>query len=409
MNELILKAQQALNPLFSELDEIEAINTQRVLDAFQEERISSQHFAPSLGYGYDDIGRDSYERVLSRIFGCEAALARPSIASGTHALAVALFGVLRPGDTMLSVTGKPYDTLEEVIGISGDDDASLKCYNIAYKQVELKDGHMDIPSIIDALSDKSIKLVTMQRSCGYEVRPTLTIEDIEKAAKAIKEVRPDVDIMVDNCYGEFTDIKEPTMVGADMMCGSMIKNPGGGIAPTGGYIAGKKRLIDKCATRLTCPGIGAEVGSYAASYQPFFQGLFLAPHVVMQAVRGAMLCAAVFEDMGYTVYPPSTQKRSDIIQAIVLGSGEKLCAFCRAVQAASPVEGYVVPEPWDMPGYTHQVIMAAGTFIQGASIELSADGPMREPYAAYLQGGLTYTHVKLALERIINELKAIEE
>jgi len=402
----IVEAQKKLTDVFARLDAIEQENTARILDTFAQVRLAERHFAGTSGYGYGDEGRDTLEEVYARVFGTEKALVRPAIASGTHALAVALFGVLRPGDKLICATGRPYDTLEEVIGIEGDGDGSLLQMGVTYQQVELdENGAPDLKAIYDAVDEKTA-LVEVQRSCGYSMRPSLSIEQIEKIVKTVKSKNPRAAVMVDNCYGEFTQAKEPSHVGADLVVGSLIKNPGGGIAPTGGYLCGRADLIEKCAKRFTSPGIGAEVGSYTPGYRLFYQGLFLAPHVVMQAVRGAALCAQVFEDMGYEVLPGPQAARNDIIQAVKLGSGEKLVKFCQAVQSASPVEGYVLPEPWDMPGYTNPVIMAAGTFVSGASIELSADGPMREPFAAYLQGGLTYTHVILALEKILKQLEA---
>ena len=401
---IIRQAELKLRAAFDELDEIEIINTKRVLDAFRAQRLASRHLSGTTGYGYGDEGRDALEKVYAQIFGTEAALVRPLIASGTHALAIALFGALRPGQDLMYATGKPYDTMEEIIGISGSGEGSLKEYGIGYKQIPLDgNGAVDLPAVLNAIDNRT-GLVVLQRSCGYDFRPSLSVERIGEIISAIKAAHPHLNVMVDNCYGEFTDVIEPTHMGADLIAGSLIKNPGGGIAPTGGYIVGKEELIRRCATRMTSPGIGAEVGSYSPGYRLYFQGLFMAPHTVNQAVKGAMLLAQVLSDMGYDVIPPADQKRNDIIQAVKLGSAEKLVAFCRAVQAASPVEAHVSPEPWDMPGYTSQVIMAAGTFVQGASIELSADGPLREPYAAYIQGGLTYAHVKIAIEKIIEAL-----
>ena len=401
--DLINQAELKLRAVFDELDKIEIINTKRVLDAFRDQRLASRHLSGTTGYGYGDEGRDALEKVYAQIFGAQAALVRPLIASGTHALAIALFGALKPGQNLMYATGKPYDTMEEIIGISGSGEGSLKEYGIGYKQIALKDGEVDLPVVLEAI-DGDTGLVVLQRSCGYDFRPSLSVKKIGEIISAIKVAHPNLNVMVDNCYGEFTDVIEPTHFGADIIAGSLIKNPGGGIAPTGGYIAGRKDLIRRCATRMTSPGIGAEVGSYSPGYRLYFQGLFMAPHTVNQAVKGAMLLAQVLSDMGYEVIPTADQKRNDIIQAVKLGSAEKLVAFCRAVQSASPVEAHVYPEPWDMPGYTSQVIMAAGTFVQGASIELSADGPLREPYAAYIQGGLTYAHVKIAIEKIAEAL-----
>ncbi len=382
--------------IFERIDLIAQCNQAKVLKAFQDEQIAARHFSPSTGYGYDDIGRDALERVFARVFGAEDALVRPQIASGTHALSLMLFGLLMPGDEMLSVTGKPYDTLEESIGIRGNAHGSLKQYGITYKQVDLKNGIIDVEAAKMAVQSNT-KLIYFQRSRGYEWRDSLSIEQIQDAIKEIKKVRSDLIFAVDNCYGEFTDILEPVAVGADVMAGSLIKNPGGGLAPTGGYVAGTSACIEKIANRLTSPGIGREVGSYAAMYTPFFQGLFLAPHVVAQTIKGAALAAKVFNNCGCPVLPAFDAKRNDIIQSIQFQSKEQLIAFCQAIQSASPIDSYVVPEPWAMPGYCDEVIMAAGAFIQGSSIELSADAPIKEPYIAYLQGGLTYEHVKLAI------------
>lgn len=382
---------------FQKIDAISEYNQAKVLKALQEEQIAARHFSPSTGYGYDDIGRDALERVFTRVFGCEDALVRPQIASGTHAIALVLFGLLLPNDEMLSITGKPYDTLEESIGIRGEAFGSLKQYGISYKQVELtSQGEIDLEMIKQSIHKKT-KIVYIQRSRGYSWRESLSIEQIQRAIIEIRKVKQDVIVVVDNCYGEFTDIQEPIQVGADVMAGSLIKNPGGGLAPTGGYIAGTKICIGKIANRLTSPGIGREVGSYAAMYTPFFQGLFLAPHVVAQALKGMVLAAHVYQEQGFTVLPSFDASRNDIIQAIQFKTKEQLIAFCQAIQSASPIDSHVTPEPWDMPGYEAQVIMAAGAFVQGASIELSADAPIKDPYIVYMQGGLTYEHVKLAV------------
>lgn len=381
--------------------EIEDLCFRRVLHSLQAERIGTRHFAPSTGYGYDDVGRDALERVYAATMGCEAALVRPQIVSGTHALAVALFGLLRPGERLLSAAGKPYDTLEKVIGIGGYSDGSLADWGVAYDQVELDDnGAPDLEAIAAAVQ-KNTSVVLVQRSRGYAWRPSLSLAQIEKICETVHAANADAVVLVDNCYGEFTCAQEPSSVGADVLVGSLIKNPGGGLVPTGGYIAGRARCVTRVAQRLTSPGIGAEVGSYAASYQPFYQGLFLAPHTVAQAVEGACLAASAFSLAGYTVNPLFDDPRYDIIQAIRLGTPEKLVSFCQAIQQASPVDSFALPEPWDMPGYQHQVIMAAGTFVSGASIELSADAPMREPYVAYLQGGLTYAHCRVAVRKAL--------
>ena len=395
VEELMRRSHEAVRPLFDTLDEIERCNTRRVLDLFKEFRVSARHFAPTTGYGYDDIGRDTLSAIFARLMGTESALVRPQIVSGTHALALCLYGALRPGETMLAASGKPYDTLEEVIGLTGrEGQGSLKDYGIGYRQIDLKpDGRPDTDAILSALSsDQTISLVEFQRSRGYAWRPSLSLDDIEACAALIHEKRPDVTVMIDNCYGEFTDRREPGHAGVDLMAGSLIKNPGGGVAPTGGYICGKSELIERIGYRLTSPGIGGEVGSYAASYQPFYQGLFEAPHVVMQAVRTSMLAARVFETLGFDVNPRCDEPRHDIIEAIRFETPEQLIAFIQGIQINSPVDSEAVPEPWAMPGYQDPVIMAAGTFVAGSSIELSADAPVRPPYIAYMQGGLTYSH-----------------
>ncbi len=396
--EIIERAEKDCALAFSRLDEIERVNTKKVLDSFKNHRVSARHFAPTTGYGYDDIGRDTLGEIFAEVLGAETALVRPQIASGTHALALCLFGILRPGDTLLSAAGKPYDTLEEIIGIAGEGgNGSLKDYGISYKQADLKGGKLDEEAILNALTD-DVKLVLIQRSRGYDWRPSLSVNEINDMIDKIHLKKPDAFVMVDNCYGEFTGVSEPK---ADIMAGSLIKNPGGGIAPTGGYIAGKKECVELVSYRLTSPGIGAEVGSYAASYQPFYQGLFLAPHIVCQALRVSTLFSRVFELMGYQVHPAYEDMRNDIIQAIKFEEADKLIKFVQNIQVNSPVDSEAVPEPWAMPGYQDEVIMAAGTFVSGASIELSADAPIRPPYIAYLQGGLTYTHGKIALMEML--------
>lgn len=391
--------------VFRALDEIEKYNTEKVLLAFQRHRIALRHFAPSNGYGYDDIGRDTLDRLYADIMGAEDALVRPQIASGTHALALCLQGLTRPGGKMLAASGRPYDTLEQVIGLSGEPGTgSLRDYGIGYDEVDLTpDGKIDLPAVLAKIDDDT-QLVTFQRSRGYAWRPCLSVDDIGEAARAIHAKRPDVCVMVDNCYGEFTRKIEPTDVDVDVIAGSLIKNPGGGIAPTGGYIAGRHKYVEMIAYRLTSPGIGREVGSYYASYQPFYQGLFIAPHITMQAVKTSALAARVFGKLGYDVNPAFDAPREDIIQAIRFGEADKLIKFVQAIQLASPVDSEALPEPWDMPGYQDQVIMAAGTFVGGSSIELSADSPIRPPYIAYMQGSLTFAHGRLgimcALERL---------
>ena len=395
---LIAQAEKDCQPVFSALEETEMKNTRRILDAFQAEDIAVRHFAPTTGYGYDDIGRDALERVYARLFQTESAIVRPSIACGTAALSLCLFGLLLPGDELLSVTGAPYDTMETVIGLSGNAPGNLKEMGVSYAQVEMCENQtkIDVPAALAALKPNT-KVVLIQRSRGYAWRASLLPEEMKEVIEAVHAVRPDIFIMVDNCYGEFICEQEPTHFGADVCVGSLIKNPGGGLAPTGAYLAGTNRAIERIEARLTAPGLGREVGSYAASYQPFYQGLFLAPHTVTQAVKTSILAARVFELLGMKTTPAYNAPRADIIQAIEMGTPERLIAFVQGIQAASPIDGSAVPEPWDMPGYTDQVIMAAGTFVSGASIELSADAPMRAPYTVYLQGGLTYAHGKLAL------------
>jgi cystathionine beta-lyase family protein involved in aluminum resistance len=404
--ERVRLAEMRCEAAFRRIDEIEMHNTERVLRAFQGHRVAARHFAPTTGYGYEDIGRDTLEKLFAGLFGAEAGIVRPQIASGTHGLALCLFGLLRPGEGLLSVTGKPYDTLDDVIGMEGSSPGSLREMGVAYAQVELaEDGAIDLNAVRRALeANPNIRVAAAQRSRGYSLRPSLMPRDIAPLAALLKREYPHVVLMVDNCYGEFVCKEEPTHFGADLCVGSLIKNPGGGLAPTGGYIVGREDLIEGISYRLTAPGIGREVGSYAASYQPFYQGLFMAPHVVAQALKTAVLAAALFEDMGMLTTPPAQGERSDIIQALTLGTPERLIAFCQGIQGSSPIDSMALPEPWDMPGYQHQVIMAAGTFVSGASIELSADAPMREPYAAYLQGGLTYSHGKWAIMNTLEEM-----
>lgn len=395
-------AQQKLSKQFEEIDEISMANQMKVLQAFRDNNVGQRHFSQTNGYGYDDIGRDTLCCLFAQIFGCESAIVSPLIVSGTHALSLSLYGILRPGDEMLAITGSPYDTLKEVI--CGQGNGSLKDFGINYNEIQLKDGKINTDILSDNITDKT-KLVFIGRSRGYEWRDALSIDDISFAIKQIRNVKENVCIMVDNCYGEFLDKIEPTEVGADIIAGSLIKNPGGGIAPTGGYICGKKEYIDLIANRLTAPSIGMEVGSYSYGYKDYYQGLFMAPHVVANALKGSMLMGQVFHDLGFDTMPKPGAKCNDIIRSIKFETKEQLIDFCRAIQEVSPIDSNVVPFPWDMPGYEHQVIMAAGTFVAGASIELSADSPIKEPYIAYLQGGLTYEHVKIAtmhcMERII--------
>jgi len=401
-NAIILhdKAMADIKYEFKKYDEIREYNQLKVLDAFQKERISEAHFTNTTGYGYGDIGRDSLDKVYANIFNCESALVRPHFVSGTHAIGAAMFGNLRPGDTMISICGSPYDTLHNIIGISKNKNiGSLLEHGVKYKQVDLtSEGEVDLEKAISELKkDKSIKFVHIQRSTGYGWRKAMLISDMEHIIKEIKGVRKDVICFVDNCYGEFLDTQEPTDVGADLVAGSLIKNIGGGIAPTGGYIAGKEEYVTQAAYRLTIPGIGGECGSTFGVMRLLYQGLFMAPHVAMEAVKGAIFCSRIMELAGYEVLPKHNDQRSDIIQAIKFNDKEKLIKFCKGIQYGSPIDSFVQCEPWDMPGYEDQVIMAAGAFVQGASIELSADAPIREPYIAYLQGGLTFDHAKIGV------------
>ncbi|MBQ1546348.1 MAG: methionine gamma-lyase family protein [Clostridia bacterium] len=394
---------QELEPRYKKIDEIAEYNQLKVLHAMQKHRVNAACFAATTGYGYDDAGRDNLERVYAETFGTEAALVRPQITCGTHALAVALSSMLRPGDTLLSPVGKPYDTLEEVIGIRPSR-CSLKEFGINYKQVDLMpDGGFDFDGIRAAIDD-SVKMVTIQRSKGYQTRPTLSVERIGELISFIKDIRSDIICMVDNCYGEFVEKIEPSNVGADMIVGSLIKNPGGGLAPIGGYICGTKECVENCAYRLSAPGLGQEVGANLGLMPSFYQGFFLAPTVTAGALKGAVFAGMCYERLGFKTVPNATEERYDIIQAVELGSKERMLAFCRGIQAAAPVDSYVTPEPWPMPGYDCDVIMAAGAFVQGSSIELSADGPIKEPYAVYFQGGLTFEHAKLGIMMSLQKL-----
>ena len=392
-----------LSDQFRHIDQVAEFNQAKVIAAMQKNRVNATHFNLSTGYGYDDEGRDNLERVYADCFGTEAALVRPQITCGTHALALALGANLLPGDELLSPVGGPYDTLEEVIGIRPSP-CSLKEYGVSYRQVDLlPGGGFDYDGIRAAINEKT-KLITIQRSKGYATRPSYSVEEIGKLIAFCKECKPDVLCMVDNCYGEFVETQEPTNVGADMVVGSLIKNLGGGLAPTGGYVCGRKDCIERCAYRLSAPGLGREVGANLGLLTSFYQGLFLAPTVVSSAVRGAVFAAGCYEKLGFRVVPGSGETRRDIIQAVELGSREAMVAFCKGIQSAAPVDSYVTPEPWAMPGYESEVIMAAGAFVQGASIELSADGPIRPPYAVYFQGGLTWFHAKLGILMSIQKL-----
>ena len=391
---------------FKNIDSVAEYNQQKVLSAFINNSISESHFAASTGYGYNDRGRDTLEQVFAECVGAESALIRHNFVSGTHTLTVALFGLLRPGDTMLCLTGRPYDTLIGVLGIDGESDGSLKDYNINYEQVDLKaDGAPDMEAIEQALKSKKYKMAYIQRSRGYTLRPSLSVSKIKEMAALVKKISPDTIVMVDNCYGEFVEKMEPTEVGCDIMAGSLIKNPGGGIASTGGYIAGKKELVEKCSFRLTAPGVGAEVGASLGHTRELYMGLFAAPHVVGEALKTAVFAAALFKGFGYNVSPEVNDTRADIIQSIELKNPESLIDFCRGIQSGSPIDSFAAPEPSEMPGYDCDIIMAAGAFTLGSSIELSADAPLREPFAVWLQGGLNFHSAKvgvmLAAERML--------
>lgn len=386
------------------MQDVALANQAKVLEAFREHHVSESHFAPSTGYGYDDIGRDALESVYASVFHAEKALVRPHIVSGTHAISTALFGLLRPDDELIYITGTPYDTLLEVIGVAGDGIGSLKEYNIGYKEVALKEnGSVDFDGIKKALSDKT-KVIAIQRSRGYDSRPSFTVEQIGEMIRFVKEIDEKLVVFVDNCYGEFAEEIEPTDVGADIMAGSLIKNPGGGIAKTGGYIVGKEELVEKVSYRLTTPGVGGEGGAMIYSTHEMLQGFFLAPHAVSQAIQGAIFTARLLEKFGVESTPKWNDKRTDLIQMIELNDKEKMIAFCQSVQKFSPIDAHVLPIPSYMPGYEDDVIMAAGTFVQGGSLELTADGPIREPYQLYVQGGLTYEHVKIAVSESVNSI-----
>ncbi|KIL50566.1 hypothetical protein KP77_19410 [Jeotgalibacillus alimentarius] len=401
--ELTQKAEEKIVIRHKEIERIAEYNQLKVLQAFKNNKISDSHFNPTTGYGYDDQGRDALEAVYADTFKADAALVRPQIISGTHAINIALFGVLRPGDELHYITGKPYDTLEEIIGLRGSGNGSLKDFGISYQQTDLTDGAIDLEAVMNNMTSKT-KVVGIQRSKGYAVRPSITIEEIRHAVKEIKDSFPDVIIFVDNCYGEFVEKEEPVEAGADLIAGSLIKNPGGGLAKTGGYISGRRDLIEKCAYRMTSPGIGAEAGASLNALQEMYQGFFLAPHVVSQSLKGAVFTAALLEDAGLKTTPSWNAHRTDLIQAVEFADRDKMIAFCQGVQEFSPVNAHFTPYPDYMPGYEDDVIMAAGTFIQGASIELSADGPLRPPYAAYIQGGLTYEHIKIAISAALHKM-----
>ncbi len=396
ISDITARVEKELSESFARIDETAFYNQRKVLQAFIDRRVDTACFNPTTGYGYDDAGRETLDALYADIFRCEDALVRHNIVNGTHCLAIALFSVLRPGDTLLAATGKPYDTLEEVIGISGDGGGSLKEFGVKYKQVDLLDNRPDFEGIKKALS-QDVKAVIIQRSKGYGWRDSICVEDIGKIIDCVRGVKPDTVCIVDNCYGEFAEKREPTEVGADLAVGSLIKNIGGGLAQTGGYIAGKAKYVRLAAFRQTCPGIGKECGATLGQNRFMYQGLFMAPHTVAQALKSAALCGGIMEALGFEVNPKPDGFRSDIIQAVKFADKDKLIKFIQAIQAASPVDSYALPVPWDMPGYRHQVIMAAGTFVSGASIELSADAPIKPPYVGYLQGGLTYESAKLAI------------
>ena len=394
-----------LRNVFAGFDSVAEACTLKVMSAFQEFRVAEACFAGTTGYGYNDLGRDTLDKIYARVFGAESALVRIGFVNGTHAIATALFAICKPGDTLLSVTGTPYDTLQCTIGISGDGDGSLKFYGVNYEQVDLlPNGEPDIDGIKKAASNSKVGAVTIQRSRGYALRRAFGIDDIEKIIKAVREVNPKANILVDNCYGEFTENREPTDVGADLIAGSLIKNPGGGLAPTGGYIAGRADLVERAAIRMTVPGIGGECGSTLGNNRLLYQGFFMAPHIVAQALKTAAFCAGIMERLGLKSSPASHEARHDIIQMIEFGSADRLLKFCTGIQHGSPVDSFATPVPWAMPGYEDEVVMAAGAFIQGSSIELSCDGPMREPYLGFMQGGLTYESGKIGVMLAANEI-----
>lgn len=403
VREVITTSEKKCSKIFAKLNDIALYNQEKVLKAFWENKIALRHFAPSTGYGYGDEGRDTLNRVYAKVFGAQKAIVSPNIVSGTHALTLGLFGVLRPGDTLLSVTGDPYDTLQDVI--SGKNIGSLSDFGINYEKIELsKSGKIDIKKVLERIKKSKVKVLFLQRSRGYAVRDSLSVETIERFVKTVREAGFEGCIFVDNCYGEFCQTKEPTEVGADVICGSLIKNPGGGIVPTGGYIAGTEKYITQIEGRLTAPSIGGEVGSYASGYQYFYQGLFLAPHVVKEALKGSVLIGSAMNMLGYETLPKINKMPVDITRSVIFNDREKLIGFIQSVQEVSPIDSHVTVLPWDMPGYEDPVIMAAGCFVQGASIELSADAPVKPPYCGYIQGGLTYEHSKIALTKMLEKL-----
>ena len=401
------EAMTTVSSVFSKIDEVRQYNQLRVLNAFRNARFAEAHLGATTGYGYDDIGREKIEQMYAEIFGAEAAYVRIQVTCGTQILVACLFGILKPGEEMLAVTGRPYDTLASALGVEKKEEGftgSLLDYGMKYNEVQLKeDGSPDLDAIASAIKPET-KVVFLQKSKGYTSRRCLRAEDIKAVVDLVKGIREDIIVFVDNCYGEFVEKQEPCALGADLCAGSLIKNAGGGICPSGAYVAGRKELVERVAERVTAPGLGRELGSYAASYRPFYQGLFMAPHTVAQALKTALLASRLFENLGMESSPSSAERRADIIQAIKMQSPERLVAFCQGIQTASPVDSMAMPEPWDMPGYDDQVVMAAGTFVAGASIELSADGPIRPPYTAFMQGGLTYTHGKIALAEALKRM-----
>lgn len=404
LHPLVKEVEKQTRSIHQEIDERIDTNQFRVLKSYQNHKVSDSHFIPSTGYGYDDMGRDTLEKIYAEVFGGEAGLVRPQIISGTHAISIALFGVLRPGDELLYITGKPYDTLEEIVGIRGSGIGSLKEFGITYQSVSLThEGRVDFEEVANQIKPNT-KMIGIQRSKGYATRPSFTMEVIKEMIRFVKEIKSDVVVFVDNCYGEFVEELEPCHIGADLMAGSLIKNPGGGLVKTGGYIVGKQKWVEACSYRMTSPGIGAEAGASLYSLQEMYQGFFLAPHVVGQALKGAIFTAAILEKLGMNSEPKWNTKRTDLIQSVQFDNRDKMVAFCQAIQFASPINSHVTPYPSYMPGYEDDVIMAAGTFIQGASIELTADGPTRPPYVAYVQGGLTYSHVKMAICIALDQL-----
>ena len=402
------KALNKIQPYLNDIDKISDYNTAKVLRAFSDNRVSEEHLGTTTGYGYDDIGRDTLDKIYAQAFGAEDAIVRHNIVNGTAAIAACYFGVLRPGDTILAATGRPYDTLEEVIGIRGEGMGSLKEFGVNYKEVALKDNKVDFDALKEAI-DPSVKVVALQRSKGYSWRNSFSVDELGEVITFVKSINKDIICIVDNCYGEFVETKEPTDVGADLIVGSLIKNPGGGLARCGGYIAGKKEYVELVSYRLTCPGIGRECGATLGNNRSMYQGFFMAPHIVAQSIKSGVLLSAIFDEMGFEVTPSYKDKRSDIITSVKLNKKENLLAFCRGIQSGSPIDSFVTPDPWDMPGYEDQVIMAAGAFTQGSSIEISADGPIRPPFVGYFQGGLTFESAKLpillAAKNVLSEVK----